>query len=240
MAKAERPWQPKSGPGTPCTGGKVLLGLDTQRGFGAGQREVTMVAALCPLSCLATCFPLGVALRAGGQQELGTQHRQEVTPSAHRDARGRQRGVACVKSPCPGTGNDIGTAQQGSQAPPGSVRRQSQDPIPCGCHFAPPFSSPSSCPTHTGVFWNVDTDPCQSQLGAINMPGLKGAGCESRAPCPALPGTPCAGAAWGSALPGLWCSPRRELWHPGDSRGCGAAMALPARCQVWVKTGVCV
>lgn len=44
--------------------GKVLSGLDTPRGFGAGQQEllgweVTVVAAPCPLSCLATCFPLG-------------------------------------------------------------------------------------------------------------------------------------------------------------------------------------
>lgn len=48
----------------PCMGGKVLLKLDTQRGFGAGQREllsweVTVVAALCLMSSLATCFPLG-------------------------------------------------------------------------------------------------------------------------------------------------------------------------------------
>lgn len=43
---------------------KVLWGLDTQKGFGAEQWEllgweVTVVAALCPVSCLATCFPLG-------------------------------------------------------------------------------------------------------------------------------------------------------------------------------------
>lgn len=63
----------------PCAGGKALLGLDTQRGFGAGQGEllsweVTVVAALCPVSCLATCFPLGdgtLGLKAAGAGHTG-------------------------------------------------------------------------------------------------------------------------------------------------------------------------
>lgn len=86
----------------PCMGGKVLLKLDTQRGFGAGQREllsweVTVVAALCLMSSLAT-FPTG-GWHSGLEGSRSWAHGQEVTLDAHRDARNRQRGLACGKAP---------------------------------------------------------------------------------------------------------------------------------------------
>lgn len=160
------------------------------------------------------------------------------------------------QGPCPGTGNDTGTAQQGSQAPPGSVRPGSYSlRVPLCSPVL--LSLPPAPRTRAGVFWNADTDPCQSQLGEINMPGLKGPGAAggSRAVTHGLPARhsrPCLGhpvPGQPMALPSLalhpprqsraLCppcrAPRAELWHPGDSRGCGTAVTLPAWCQVWLE-----
>lgn len=77
------------------------------------------------------------------------------------------------------------------------------------------------------------------------MPGLKGPRAAGGSGAvthglPArhsLPGTPCA-----RALPSLpeqgSGAPLTVPWHPGDGRTCGAALALPARCLVWVEQGV--
>lgn len=116
------------------------------------------------------------------------------------------------------------------------------------CSRLVPCFLPSMClclPVHTGsCVLHGDTDPCQSQLGEINTPGLKelrargggGSGWYPRAPCPALPalhGTPCARAACGLCHPGTaWCQAEQGsgawlavLHH----QGCGAETAPPTR-----------
>lgn len=129
--QAEGAWQPLA-PTGPYRG-KVTVGLDTQRGFGTGQQEllcweVTVVAALCPMSCLATCFPLGDGTLGWRTEQLGTEAGGDSC--CPQGCQGQAAWGDMWQGPCPGTGDDIGTAHQGSQAPPGSVRGQSQDPIP--------------------------------------------------------------------------------------------------------------
>lgn len=128
---------------------------------------------------------------------------------------------------------------------------------PGSCSLRVPLCSPflpslPPAPRTPGVFWNADTDPCQGQLAEINMPGLKGprAAGGSGAVTHGLPARhsqPC----WDTLCQG---SPRLcPPWHhppgqsraavplsralaPGDSWACGAAVALPAWCQVGVHT----
>lgn len=160
----------------------------------------------------------------------------------------------------------LGPAQQGGTDPgsrqhrsPGGAALLPPSPLLPSLRVPlPPRAAPSPLPrpAHTGdCVLDGDTDPCQSQLGEINTPGLKGlhapgegVGCDSRAPCPAVlasvghhvPEQP-----MGSAHPGTACSqpeqagaclavphslPRPEPCCPGGTGGCGAETAPPTCC----------
>lgn len=182
-----------------------------------------------------------------------------MPPSAHRGARVAR--VGSVWEPLPRHSRaaaGMALALQCCRAVgPRAAGDRSGSAAPWGCRLLPlPCSVCRSLPTHTGgCILDGDTDPCQGQLGEINMPGLKGlrvaragAGCDSRAPCLALlafvghgvpeqprgsacPGTVC------PACPGTVCSAAVSLCHSclslGQHWGHRAELALPARCAAW-------
>lgn len=145
-------------------------------------------------------------------------------------------------------GDGVGTALQCSRAAGPRCRRTGSAPalLPRGCLPAPPFSPPSfsslPLPMHTGdCVLDGNMDPCQSQLGEINMPGLKGLrslgrggavthGLPAQLSLPVGCGVPhssCPGTGpWGSA--GICTVPSGEQCHghPMDTGLCPARSCM--------------
>lgn len=191
-------------------------------------------------------------VRLSGWRAAGAGHTgRGVSPGACGGAGGGQQWGGVWRAPGPGAAWQLGcrgkwrwrstAVQQGSWVPlgGGDASRQPAAPLPRGCCSAPPFSPPSlppraapsplPRPTRTGdCVLDGDTDPCQSQLGEINMPGLKGlralGGGGEWAVTHGLPARRSVGHhvpehPTGSARPGTACR-----W---SERGSGAHLAVP-------------
>lgn len=177
------------------------LGLDAKGTFGAGRaggggdgRSETLSTAAAAPRPLSSSPYVSHEVR-GRCQRRGARPSVGLSGSGPGTAEGVESQCLPVPAGVPGRAVAGGAWEPPAPAQPGcrgdgagatlQCRRaagpalrgdRSGSAAPRGCRFAPPsLSVCRSLPAHTGgCILDGDTDPCQGQLGEINMLGLKG------------------------------------------------------------------